>query len=111
MNRLAIRLWPMAFSTGSCITPIGSKCVAIRCERIAGSQTPNGSGRRSVMREIDQHRNEPKWGCQEPIATAAPPSAAEDKGAPCQIQQEEPSNDRKDTGKPDEWLSCNRNDP
>jgi hypothetical protein len=63
------------------------------------------------MREIDQHRNELKWGCQEPIATAAPPPAAEDKCSPCQIQQEEPGNDRKDTGKPDERLSCETNDP
>ena len=66
---------------------------------------------RSVVREIDQYRNEPKWGYQEPVATVAPLSVAEDKCAPGKIQQKEPSNDRKDTGKPDERLSCERNDP
>src|ERR1700761_6785062 len=111
MNRSAIGQLPMASSTGWFIMLIASKCAEIRCARIAASQTPNGRGRRSVMREIEYYRNEPKRDRQEPIATAAPPSAADDKCSPCQIQQEEPGDDRKDTGKPDERLSCNRNDP
>src|SRR5258708_27956807 len=33
MSRSEIRRWPMAFSTGWCITRTGLKCVATRCGR------------------------------------------------------------------------------
>jgi hypothetical protein len=37
-SRSAIPPWPMASSTGSCTTPIGSRCGGIRYARIGGSR-------------------------------------------------------------------------